>query len=171
MPSEKFLLNQLAQNTFVTSVVSAVVPISRAHQSFISPQPLFSGSYTLHCIVVSVQAALLVEPGSSRSMACPHEKANDFCSCVHLAKSKLGTAGASEIAALLGFPDQDNRWCTPWGEDVTYLCVRNDIGGFGSKAWTLCGWILDEESMCALQEEFPDEWFLGVPCSLGFPSD
>ena len=104
-------------------------------------------------------------------MACPQEKANEFCSCVHLAKSKLGTAGASEIAALLGFPDQDNRWCTPWGQDVTYLCVRSDIGGFASNAWTIHGWILDEESMCALQEEFPDEWFLGVACSLGFPRD
>ena len=149
--------------------MSAVVPISRAHQSFISPPPLFSCNYTLHCIVVSVQEGLTVEPGSSLSMACPQEKANEFCSCVHLARSKLGTAGASEIAALLGFPDQDNRWCTPWGQDVTYLCVRSDIGGYSSKAWTVHGWVLDDESMLQLQDEFPDEWFLGVTCSLGFP--
>ena len=57
------------------------------------------------------------------------------------------------------------------GEDVTYLCVRSDIGGYSSKAWTVHGWVLDDESMLQLQEEFPDEWFLGVTCSLGFPRD
>ena len=90
-------------------------------------------------------------------MAVARQKANEFCSCVHLEKTKLGTAGASEIASLLGFPEQDNRWCTPWGEDVTYLCEISDIGGFGSKGWTIHGWILDEYSMWALKEEFPDE--------------
>ena len=58
---------------------------------------------------------------------------------------------------MLGFPEQDNRWCTPWGEDVTYLCEISDIGGFGSVGWTIHGWILDDYSMRALKEEFPDE--------------
>ena len=128
-------------------------------------------NYTLHFIVVSVQAALLVETGSSLSMTCPQEKANEFCSCWHLAKSKLGAGPAAEIAAMLGLPDHDERWCTPWGQDVTYLCVRSDIGGFASKAWTIHGWILDEESESRLRLEFPEEWFLGVTCSLGFPRD
>ena len=104
-------------------------------------------------------------------MACPQEKANEFCSCQHIAKSKLGAGPASEIAAMLGLPDHDERWCTPWGQDVTYLCVRSDIGGYSSKAWTVHGWVLDDESMLQLQDEFPDEWFLGVTCSLGFPCD
>ena len=65
--------------------------------------------------------------------------------------------GASEIAAMLGFAEQDNRWCTPWGEDVTYLCEFSGIGGFGSKAWTIHGWIFDDSSMRALKEEYPDE--------------
>ena len=104
-------------------------------------------------------------------MICPQEKANEFCSVQHIANSILGRGPAFEIAAMLGLPDHDERWCTPWGQDVTYLCVRSDIGGFASKAWTIHGWVLDEESMCQLQEEFPDEWFLGVTCSLGFPCD
>ena len=72
-------------------------------------------------------------------------------------KTPLGTAGASEIAAMLGFPEPDKRWCTPWGEDVTYLCEISGIGGFGYVEWTIHGWILDDYSMRALKEEFPDE--------------
>ncbi len=104
-------------------------------------------------------------------MICPQEKANEFCSVQHIANSILGRGPAFEIAAMLGLPDHDERWCTPWGHDVTYLCVRSDIGGYSSKAWTVHGWVLDDESMLQLQEEFPDEWFLGVTCSLGFPRD
>ena len=58
---------------------------------------------------------------------------------------------------MLGIPEQDNRWCTPWGEDVTYLCERSFIGGFSSVRWTIHGWILDDSSMRALKEEYPDE--------------
>ena len=104
-------------------------------------------------------------------MICPQEKANEFCSVQHIANSILGRGPAFEIAAMLGLPDHDERWCTPWGQDVTYLCVRSDIGGYSSKAWTVHGWVLDDESMLQLQDEFPDEWFLGVTCSLGLPRD
>ena len=47
---------------------------------------------------------------------------------MHLELTILGTAGASEIAAVLG-----------------------------SAKWTINGWILDDSSMQALKEEFPDE--------------
>ena len=53
--------------------------------------------------------------------------------------------------------EDDERWCTPWGEDVTWLCWRSQTGGFGSSRWTRNGWILDEWSMRQLQKEFPDE--------------
>ena len=85
-------------------------------------------------------------------MAEARQKAHEFCSFRHLEKTILGTAGASEIAAMLGFPEQDNRWCTLWGEDVAYLCEISDIGGFGSAEWTIHGWILDDYTMQALQE-------------------
>ena len=102
-------------------------------------------------------------------MACPQEKANEFCSCQHLAKTKLGTGPASEIAAMLGVPD---RWWTPYGHyDVTYLVRRSNIGDLRSKAWKIHGWILDAESENRLRLEFPYEWLLGVTCSLGFPRD
>ena len=65
----------------------------------------------------------------------------------------------------------EERWCTPWGQDVTYLCVRSKIGGFVPKAWTIQGWILDAISEYTLRMEFPEEWFLEVTCSLGFPCD
>ena len=58
---------------------------------------------------------------------------------------------------MLGFPEQDNRWCTPWGEDVTYLCEISHTGGCASAKWTMNGWILDDSSMQALKEEFPEE--------------
>ena len=90
-------------------------------------------------------------------MAEARQKAHEFCSCRHLEKTILGTAGASEIAVMLGFAQRDNRWCTPWGEDVTFVCEFIGIGGFGSKAWTIHGWIFDDSSMRALKEEYPDE--------------
>ena len=90
-------------------------------------------------------------------MVMARQTADEWCSFRQLEKTILGTAGASEIIAMLGFPDQDNGWCTPWGEDVTYLCEFSGIGGFGSKAWTIHGWIFDDSSMRALKEEYPDE--------------
>ena len=90
-------------------------------------------------------------------MAVARQKAHEFCSCRHLENTILGTAGAKEIAAMLGFPELDIRWCTPWGEDVTYICEISEIGGFASTRWTIDGWILDATSMQILQKEFPDE--------------
>ena len=104
-------------------------------------------------------------------MICPQEKANEFWSVQHIANSILGRGPAFEIAAMLGLPDHDERWCTPWGQDVTYLCVRSKIGGFVPKAGTIQGWILDAISEYTSRMEFPEEWFLGVTCSLGFPCD
>ena len=85
------------------------------------------------------------------------EKAHEFCSCKHLQRTRLGPLRAQEIAVLLGLPDWDTRWCTPWGEDVTYLCHRSEEGGFSSMQWTIDGWILDDTSMQILQKEFPHE--------------
>ena len=116
-------------------------------------------NYTLHFIVVSVEAALLVETGSSLSMTCPQEKANEFCSVWQIANSILGRGPASEIASMLGLPDHDERWCTPYGQDVTHLCVRSDNGGFSSNVWTVDGWVLDDESMWQLVDEFPFEFY------------
>ena len=76
---------------------------------------------------------------------------------MHLEKAIFGRAGTSEIPRMLGFPMHDKRWCTPWGEDVTYLCEISEIGGFASAEWTIDGWILDDSSMQALKEEFPEE--------------
>ena len=149
--------NQLSQGTFVISVVTAVVSISRCSEPLrfhLRPPPLLSfapvlshfGSRRVHIFTFS-----------PLFMAEARQKAHEFASCRHLESTILGTAGASEIAAMLGFPEQDNRWCTPWGEDVTYLCEISDIGGFASAKWTINGWILDDSSMQALKEEFPEE--------------
>ena len=90
-------------------------------------------------------------------MAEARQKANDFCSCRHLEKTILGTAGALEIAAMLGLPENDNRWCTPWGVDVTFLCEISNNGGFATAQWTSNDWILDDSFMQALKKEFPHE--------------
>ena len=92
-------------------------------------------------------------------MTCPQEKANEFCSVWQIANSILGRGPASEIASMLGLPDHDERWCTPYGQDVTHLCVRNDNGGFSSNVWTVDGWVLDDESMWQLVDEFPFEFY------------
>ena len=96
------------------------------------------------------------------------QKADEFCSCRHLERTILGPAGASEIAAMLGFPELDSRWCTPWGVDVTYLCgISRNEGDFGSLKWSINGWILDDYSMQALREEFPDKFLKRRKISLG----
>ena len=155
----------MSQETFVISVVTAVVSISRCSEPLrfhLRPPPLLSfapvlshfGSRRVHILTFSPCLRPSLCP---LFMAEARQKAHEFGSCRHLENTILGTAGSSEIAAMFGFPGQDNRWCTPWGEDVTYLCEISDIGGFASAKWTINGWILDPSSMQALKEEFPDE--------------
>ena len=103
-------------------------------------------------------------------MAMARQRAHEFCSCVHLEKKTLGAAVASEIAAMLGLPEQDRRWCTPWGLDVTHFCDISTIGGFASVGWSIRGWILDHDSVIALNEELKGdsfeipEYYLGRIC-------
>ena len=98
------------------------------------------------------------------------EAADEYCSYMHLAKAILGTAGEYEIPQMLGFPDLDNWWCTTWGEDVpdlfwcttrgedlTDLFEISSLCFVQSGTWTINGWILDDYTMQALKEEFPDE--------------
>ena len=85
------------------------------------------------------------------------QAAHEFCSCMHLGQAILGTAGAYEIPRMLGFPDLDNRFCTTWGEDVTYIFHISSLCGVQVGKWTIHGWILDDSSMQALKEEFPEE--------------
>ena len=157
--------NQLSQGKFVISVVTAVVSISRSSEPLpfhLRPPPLLSFAHVLSHFgsrrVNIFTFSLCLRPSfCPLLMAEARQKAHEFCSFRHLEKTILGTTGASEIAEMLGFPDQDIRWCTPWGQDVTDLCEFSDNGGYGSQAWTIHGWILDESSMRALKEEYPDE--------------
>ena len=82
--------------------------------------------------------------------------ADEFAVVVHL-QAIFGDDVAMELAESLGFPDIGNRWITPYGRDVTTLCDASDNGGFSSSRWTFSGWILDDRSMRALANEFPDE--------------
>ena len=82
--------------------------------------------------------------------------ADEFAAVVHL-RDMLGDDVARELAFTLGFPEADIRWITPNGRDVTALCDRSDNGGFSSSQWTFSGWVLDDSSMRALADEFPDE--------------
>ena len=155
----------MSQETFAIAVVTAVVSINRCNEPLpfrLYPPPLLSFAPVLkrfhgHCgsrkRIAECHSLVDISPWS---MAKPRRKANEFCTCVHLERGKLGISGASEIAAMLGLPERDSRWCTPWRDDVSYLCNISNIGGFGSKGWTFHGWILDACSMEALQEEFPE---------------
>ena len=73
---------------------------------------------------------------------------------MHLELSTLGTAGATTVAAMLGLPEQDSRQCTPWGEDVTYLCYRSNYI-WHSDVWSLYGGIFDDVSMEAFYDTCP----------------
>ena len=83
--------------------------------------------------------------------------ADEFAVVVHL-QAAFGDDVAMEIAITLGLPEQDIRWVTPSGRDVTAMCEASDNGGFSSSQWTMQGWVLDDHSMRALVNEFPDEF-------------
>ena len=76
---------------------------------------------------------------------------------LHLART-LGVTAAYELADALGLQQNDMRWITPAGMDVTNLCDSSATGGFSSEVWTLRGWVLDQPSLYALMAEFPDEF-------------
>ena len=67
-----------------------------------------------------------------------------------------GDMFAKELAELIGLPELDEKWVTPEGRDVTRLCEASDDGGFSSSRWTMQGWVLDDRSMIALRNEFPE---------------
>ena len=99
------------------------------------------------------------QAGSGRikpDQAMARQKAHEFCSCMHLELTILGTAEATNIAAMLGLPAADRRQCTPWGEDVTYLCFRANYIWHSRSVWSLDGWILDDLSMEVFYDTFPD---------------
>ena len=129
---------ELSRGKFVSSIVIAVLSISRCSEPLrfhLRPPPLLSfapvlshfGSRRVHIFIFSPCLRPSLCP---LFMAEARQKAHEFCSCRHLEKTILGTAGASEIAVMLGFAQRDNRWCTPWGEDVTFVCEFIGIGGF-----------------------------------------
>ena len=83
--------------------------------------------------------------------------ADEMAAVLHLART-FGDRVAYEIAKALDLQQNDLRWITPAGIDVTDLCDQSATGGFSSDTWTLRGWILDQPSLDALMAEFPDEF-------------
>ena len=83
--------------------------------------------------------------------------ADEMTIVLHLART-LGVSFAYELADALGLQQNDMRWITPAGIDVTDLCDRSATGVFSSEVWTLRGWVLDQPSLDALMAEFPDEF-------------
>ena len=83
--------------------------------------------------------------------------ADELAGIVHL-QAVFGDDVAKELAAPVGLPELDCRWVTPSGRDVTALCDASDNGGFSSSRWTMQGWVLDDLSMRALVNEFPDDF-------------
>ena len=82
------------------------------------------------------------------------EIADAYAAVVHLGR-KLGLEYEEHFAEFLGLPYHDDKWVTPWGEDVTDLCSDSLTGGFASARWTMAGWVLDAASMEHLAFEFP----------------
>ena len=88
--------------------------------------------------------------------------ADEFASCWHLA-AMLGEDAAVEIAWNLGLPTCDIKWVTPAGVDLTGLGDMSLTGGFSSSGWKLTGWVLDQCSLNALANEFPEYLHLIAP--------
>ena len=82
------------------------------------------------------------------------EIADAYAAVVHLGR-RLGLEYEMYFAEFLGLPYHDDKWVTPWGEDVTDLCRDSLTGGFASARWTMAGWVLDAASMEHLAFEFP----------------
>ena len=80
----------------------------------------------------------------------------DFLAAAQASGTEQSHDADAETEQYAGM-EEDNRWITPWGKDVTDLCWTSSTGGFGSTQWTKNGWILDDFSMRELQKEFPDE--------------
>ena len=91
-------------------------------------------------------------------MASAASIAAEYCSIVHLHLHNRIAAFAEEIASYLGLPERDNRWVTPSGRAVNFFVDRSVHGGFSSTRWSIAGWELDEMSMVALVNEFPDDF-------------
>ena len=85
--------------------------------------------------------------------------ADEFCSVMQL-RVFLGRGDLvkEEIGKCLGLDERDLGWISPAGEDLTALCNSSSNGGFSSSHWTIHGWILDEDSMAKLRDEFPDSF-------------
>ena len=83
--------------------------------------------------------------------------ADSFCACRQL-NDLFRMPGNTLIAEFLGLDGMCIKWSTPSGDDVTALCEESLNGGFSSSRWSMHGWVLDEASVHALREEFPDRY-------------
>ena len=116
------------------------------------------------CLTGNVSVSLSDPLATDKNIFCimttvQRQSADEFCSFVHL-RTKLGRNIVEMfIGDLLGFSERDEKWITPWGEDVSDLCAISTHGGFSSESYSmhgLCGWVLSERSMNVLLREFPD---------------
>ena len=84
--------------------------------------------------------------------------ADEYCAVIQLNRA-LRMEGETLVAECLGLDTHDPKWIGPDGRDLTRLCELSSLGGFSSeKPWTFNGWVLDEESMAMLQEEYPEHF-------------
>ena len=83
--------------------------------------------------------------------------ANDYCSVLHLNRL-FRMEGDTLLAEFLGVDVRDQKWIAPDGRDCSRMVEMSSIGGFSSQAWTFDGWILDDESMANLREEYPQNF-------------
>ena len=84
--------------------------------------------------------------------------ADEYCAVIQLNRA-LRMEGETLMAEFLGLDRADPKWIGPDGRDLTRLCELSSLGGFSAeKPWTFNGWVLDDESMAILQEEYPEHF-------------
>ena len=118
-------------------------------------------------LLTGVANPTIMEPELSKE-----QTANEFCSVMHI-RDKYGIMVACHLADMLGFSDQDERFITPGGVDVSYFCwlIGGKGAGFKKGTWTMLGlggWVLNDESMSGLRQDCPHIFEGGhPPCTVG----
>ena len=86
--------------------------------------------------------------------------ADEFAAVIQLNKV-LKMEDCLLLHQFLGHDLYDPQWIDGDGRNCTEMCSRSSEWLFGCNGWVQKGWILDDEAMEVLREEFPEN----------FPSD
>ena len=83
--------------------------------------------------------------------------ADEFAAVIQLNKV-LKMEDCLLLHQFLGHDASDPQWIDGDGRNCTEMCSRSSEWLFGCNGWVQKGWILDDEAMEVLREEFPENF-------------